>query len=277
MAYECVIFDFFGTLTTAIRRGPAHDRVALALGCDPAAFTRLLDRTYPDRIRGLLGDRATVLRRLARELGSNPGPHQVARALQLRTRAIRDSIRLRPDAVHTLLRLRAAGVRTGLVSDCTEELPTIFPELAIAGLFDATVFSVDVGAGKPDPRIFLTAARRLAACPTSCLYVGDGGGRELSGAEAVGMRAVRLAARDLHEHLVYDAEPAWAGWRVPALCCVPELVLADRRSGPAGRRWLMRLDRALARVSHQGAPARTSRRGAACGTMDPCTRSSARR
>jgi putative hydrolase of the HAD superfamily len=231
MAYDSVIFDFYGTLTTAIRRGGAHAEVARALGCAPAAFARQLDLTYPARIRGQLGDPAEVLRHLARQLGHSPGPDQVARALRLRMRAIRASIRLRPDAVATLRRLRAAGLRTGLVSDCTEEVPALFPDLPIADLLDVTVFSVEVGAAKPEPAIFHIATRRLRAAPARCLYVGDGGGRELSGAEAVGMRAVRLAAPDLREHLVFDPEPNWSGWAVPALGRLPELA----RSGPPRR------------------------------------------
>src|SRR5690606_22672577 len=37
-AIRAVVFDFFGTLTRAVRRGPGHLETARILGCDPAAM-----------------------------------------------------------------------------------------------------------------------------------------------------------------------------------------------------------------------------------------------
>src|SRR5438874_2735987 len=76
----------------------------------------------------------------------------------------------------------ARGLRTAVVSDCTYELARFLPSLPVAPLLDACVYSVEVGACKPDPAIYLAACRRLGVSPPECLYVGDGGGRELSGA-----------------------------------------------------------------------------------------------
>lgn len=226
--YAAVIFDFFGTLTMAMTRGPAHDQAAAALGCEPTAFKAMLDRTYPDRASGRFHDAGTALRHIASQLGRFPSPAQVAKAVQLTTHGVRTATRLRPDAVATLRRLRDLGLRTGLVSDCTQELPAMLPSLPIAGLLDATVFSVYLGVVKPDPALFLTACRRLGVGPQQCLYVGDGGGRELSGARAVGMTAVRLAAPDLAGHLVFDQEPQWTGATVTGLSAVADLVLRTR-------------------------------------------------
>jgi putative hydrolase of the HAD superfamily len=224
--YSAVVFDFFGTLTRAMSRGPAHDRAALALGCDPAAFAGILDRTYRSRASGRYGDLPTTFRRIAEQLGRSPTSVQVAEAVRLKVRAIRDGIVLRTDAVRTLWTLRQAGLRTGLVSDCTAELPSLMGTLPVAGLLDTTVYSVQLGVTKPDPTLFLTACRTLGVHPRQCLYVGDGGSRELSGARAVGMTAVRLAAADLADHLVFDPDPDWTGASVPELSAVVDLALA---------------------------------------------------
>lgn len=224
--YLAVVFDFFGTLTGAMKRGPAHDLAARALGCDPTDFTDMLDRTYQARASGQFGDAGTGLYRIAQRLGRSPRPHQVAEAVGLTTDALRDGIRLRPDAVRTLWRLRDAGLRTGLVSDCTHDLPALLAGLPIAGLLDATVFSVHLGVTKPHPVLFHTVCERLGVPPEECLYVGDGGGRELSGARSIGMTAVRLAAPDLAGHLVFDREPDWAGASVTSLTAVADLALA---------------------------------------------------
>jgi putative hydrolase of the HAD superfamily len=55
---------------------------------------------------------------------------------------------------------------------------------------DATVFSSEVGVRKPDPRIFREAMSRLSAEPAETLFVGDRLYDDVSGAQAVGMRAI---------------------------------------------------------------------------------------
>ena len=221
--YGAVVFDFFGTLTGAVTRSRVHARVARVLGCDPLAFAVLLDRTYSARVRGELGDARNAMRWIAWQLGRSPTAAQVTEALRLRTDAIRAALKLRPDAICTLWMLRSAGLRTGLVSDCTDEVPALVAELPLARLLDATVFSIHLGVGKPHAGLFLTASRRLGVAPSRCLYVGDGDGHELSGARSAGMTPVRFAAPDLTRHLVFDPEPGWTGYTVRSLSAVVEL------------------------------------------------------
>ena len=211
MPYRAVLFDFFGTLTQAISRGPAHAHIARWLGCDPRAFTSALDRTFLERARGGYGTAQQSLRRVAEEAGALPGRTRVAVALPVRVAAVRADTRLRAEAVPVLRGLRERGLRTGLISDCTHELPRYLPAMPIAPLLETCVYSIEVGACKPDPRMYLTACERLAVEPAECLYIGDGGSQELSGARAVGMTAVRLAARDLGRHLRFNGEQGWTG------------------------------------------------------------------
>jgi putative hydrolase of the HAD superfamily len=106
---------------------------------------------------------------------------------------------------------RKSGLLTGVISDCGPELPRYLPTLPIAGLLDACVHSIEVGVCKPDPEIYRIACRRLDVVPAQCLYIRDGGSQELSGARAVGMTAVRLAAPDLAGHLKFNSEQSWTG------------------------------------------------------------------
>jgi putative hydrolase of the HAD superfamily len=229
--YRAVLFDFFGTLTHAVRRGPAHASIARGLGCDPEAFLALLDATFQSRARGRYGPPAEMLRHLALALGARPSPEQLAAAVAARVTALRTDTRLRPEAVPVLRAARQRGMRTALVSDCTHELPRFLPALPVAPLLDACVYSVFVAACKPEPMIYLTACERLGVPPQRCLYVGDGGGRELSGARAVGMDAVRLDAPDLVDHLRFDPEIGWSGPAIRTLAEVPALL--DRGVGAA--------------------------------------------
>ncbi|GGK30375.1 hypothetical protein GCM10010124_23930 [Pilimelia terevasa] len=221
--YRAVLFDFFGTLTQAVRRGPAHGRIARDLGCDPALMTAALDATFRERARGAYGDELCALREVCRLAGGAPGDARLAAALPARRAALAADLRLRPDAVATLAALRGRGLRTGVVSDCGYELPVLLPGLPVAPLLEATVYSVHVGRCKPDPAMYAAACAWLRVRPGECLYVGDGGGRELTGAAAFGMTAVRLAAPDLGGHLVFEPDD-FAGPAVGALSEVPALL-----------------------------------------------------
>ncbi|MFI5840703.1 HAD family hydrolase [Catenuloplanes sp. NPDC051500] len=230
-AYRAVLFDFFGTLTRAVRRGPAHAGIAQLLGCDPATLVEVLDRSYHARARGRYGSAEETLRWVATEAGAHPSDRTLRAAAAARREAIWADTTLRTAAVPTLRALRRRGLRTALVSDCTHELPDVLPRLPLHTLLDARVLSVEMGICKPDPGMFLAAAALVGARPEQCLYIGDGGSRELTGAEAVGMTAVRLRAPDLAGHLTFNPDTAWSGSDITDLA--DTIGLVDRVLEPA--------------------------------------------
>jgi putative hydrolase of the HAD superfamily len=214
---RAVALDFFGTLTSACNRGPRHSAIARKLGCDPARFSAELNRTFYQRAAGRYGPPLEALRRVAYAAGGRPGYTQLVDAAVDRVGAVRADVFLRPEAVPVLLALRRRGIPTVVVSDCWYELPGFFPDLPIAPLLDGWVFSIDVGHCKPHPAMYLEACRKLHVDPDECLYIGDGGSRELSGASAVGMTTVRLAAPDLDGHLAWHRDDDWVGPSVDTL------------------------------------------------------------
>ena len=213
-----VIFDFYGTLTPV---SPAQAwagnaaRLADVFGAPPDALVRVLDDSFPERISGALGDVAQTMQVVAQRLGVTLTPGQLAEAAATR-RAVQEAMfALRPEALAVIRDLRARGLKIGLVSDCTSELPDAWARLPLAALVDAPVFSCVERTRKPDPALFLAAASRLSVDPAGCLYIGDGGGRELTGASALGMRAVLLAGPDWRgEH---SSEADWTGPRISSL------------------------------------------------------------
>ena len=195
-----VVFDFYGTLTPVYPAEvwTAHiSRLAASLGVASQDLTRALDETYPERFIGALGDARQTLRALADRMGAQVSEEQLDEAARLRQEIQESGFRLRPEALPVIGELRDRGLRTGLVSDCTSELPEAWPRLPVSAVIEAPVFSCVEGMRKPDPRLFRTVADRLGTDPGACLYVGDGGGRELTGSTAVGMRAVLLAGTGL--------------------------------------------------------------------------------
>jgi putative hydrolase of the HAD superfamily len=230
------VFDFFGTLTRAVQRGPQHAEIARSLGADPDAVTGVLDRTFRARARGRYGSAEATLRWVIEQAGGRPRPSQVRAGVPARINALKADTRLRPDAVSVLSAIRRRGLATAMISDCTHELPAFLPSLPVAPLLDATVFSVRLGICKPDAAIYLAACHELDVQPAECLYVGDGGSNELTGAATVGMTPVRLAAPDLANHLVYDSDTNFAGRTVRSLTEVVSLIDRARLTDPEGAR-----------------------------------------
>ena len=140
----------------------------------------------------------------------------------LRLEATRQVLVPRPGTVETLRELRRRGAPLGMISVCSEEVQTLWPETQFAGLFDAEVFSCEVGLAKPDPRIYLTCCERLGVAPEQAVFVGDGANDELAGAERVGMRAVLIHRPG--ESPFWPEVREWEGSRIDAIPKILELV-----------------------------------------------------
>jgi len=94
----------------------------------------------------------------------------------------------------------------------------LWPALDLARLVDAPIFSSVAKMRKPDPGIYLLACERLAVMPQRCLFVGDGGSHELSGAEAVGMTAVCIRSPREEGYDPHRVDPEiWHGLTIVAL------------------------------------------------------------
>lgn len=229
MSFSAVVFDFFGTLTPSTPTGIWDEharRGAAPLGIPAQQWLQALHVSFPERATGSLGDLRQTLRTLALRCGIDPGEEALATACAARFASQQELFVLRPDAAATLGRLRAMGLRVGVLSDCTVELTECWASLPLAPLVDAAVLSCLEGRRKPDPELFTTVASRLGVTPRDCLYVGDGGGGELTGASAAGMAAVMLRASDWAANDAYSREDGWAG---PALSCLAQvpIVTAD--------------------------------------------------
>jgi putative hydrolase of the HAD superfamily len=90
-----------------------------------------------------------------------------------------------------LARLRER-YRLGIVSNFYGNLGGVCAETGIAELFEVVVDSTQVGASKPDPRIFRHATDALGVAPGEATFVGDSPSRDMGGARGVGMRHIWL-------------------------------------------------------------------------------------
>jgi HAD superfamily hydrolase (TIGR01509 family) len=189
-AIKAVIFDFFGTLVPSF--GTAGYRAVLSevarlLGVPPDVFVEKWITDFTKRMTGEYPTLQANAEGICRELGIKPDHDAIHRAIPLVLDYQWKLMVPRPHVLDVLGELRRRNARIGLTSDCSAELPALWERTPFPPLFDAPVFSCAVGVRKPDPAIYREACRRLDVQPTECLYVGDGGSRELSGAAAVGM------------------------------------------------------------------------------------------
>lgn len=231
MALRALIFDYFGTLTvsaSAAARRSGVTRVAATLGVPGDLLFDTISATFTERATGSCGDMLTTMAWLARRCGYQPSAAQLQAACEVRTEVEGQYARwLRDDAVTTLGWLRRKGLRVGVVSDCTHELPVFWPSLPVARFVDAAVFSVLIGHRKPHASLYQSVCRQLGIAPSEAIYVGDGGSNELTGATAAGIPAIRLVTEDAAAALVYDAEPAWTGPVIHSLTALTQGGLAD--------------------------------------------------
>jgi putative hydrolase of the HAD superfamily len=143
----------------------------------------------------------------------------------LRCDHLRKSLAPRPGAVDTLRTLRERGYKIGLITVCSEDVETLWPESEFAGLFDAEVFSSSFGASKPDPRIYRECCAQLAVDPSDAVFVGDGANDELAGAQRVGMEAILIHREG--EDPLWPEVLEWDGPRVTSIPGVLEVIGAD--------------------------------------------------
>ncbi len=92
-----------------------------------------------------------------------------------------------PFAGEVLRQLRERGVKTGLISNWDPSCRGVLKETGLAPYLDPIVVSSEVGAEKPDPRIFRQALELSGDSPEQCLYVGDNYYDDGVGAAQVGM------------------------------------------------------------------------------------------
>ncbi|TQS46731.1 HAD family hydrolase [Cryptosporangium phraense] len=78
-----------------------------------------------------------------------------------------------PDAPHVLETLHAHGIKVAVVSNIAHDLRPTFDHHGLTQWVDAFVFSYEVDAMKPSPKIFAAACEAVGVEPERALMVGD--------------------------------------------------------------------------------------------------------
>jgi putative hydrolase of the HAD superfamily len=212
-----VVFDLWETLVdwphqeSLVLRQRWSERLGIdlerldELWYEPAAYRR--------RESGPL---APLLRVICEETGSGA---DVDELIEWRVEMTRRFLVPRAGVLDTIAQLRSNGLKVGLISNCTEDVVLAWEHTKLSGVFDAVVFSAQVGCVKPEPEIYELVCGALGVTASECVFVGDGANDELGGAERFGMTPVLIHRAG--EAPPWDGLRDWPGLRVTS---IPEIL-----------------------------------------------------
>lgn len=152
-----------------------------------------------------------------RRVGIAPGRKVLYEVLDEEQRCWDAAVRLAPEALTTLERLRARGLLLGVASNAPFPAEMMRRQLSgngIAERVDGIVFSSEVGKRKPAPELYRAGLDALGVAAGEALYVGDRFREDYEGPRAVGMEALLCTA------LARESPPAG----VPSIASLAELV-----------------------------------------------------
>ncbi len=197
---RAIAFDLFHTLVDPTEFSPGGFRRTRAIAeLTGAPFPELDSAWRAGEAARQLSVAPTALERMqaaCRKLGAAPPAHVWPEVDHL-LGAYQDEAILKPHAATvTALRVLAArGWRLGLLSNCDERERRSWGQSELSPLFDAAVFSCDIGFAKPSPEAYADLVPRWGGIPLrEAVFVGDGMHDELPGARRAGFAKVVFQA-----------------------------------------------------------------------------------
>ena len=213
MRYAAVVFDLFGTL---IEEG-ADAYLAMmrqTAGLLDAPLDRLYAATAADAEARTVGAYESVEQQfdvLYERLGVAPDAERRAAAVRAYMDAQWSRLVPRDGVLDTLRRLGELGLKRGLISNASQAIVDLWPHTAFPPYFENATLSAAVKTAKPGPAIYRMCCESLDVAPEDCLYVGDGGSDELTGAARVGMHAVLIVPGYDDPTAIGNTRQAWDG------------------------------------------------------------------
>ena len=229
MSFSTIIFDLFGTLVSG-NAWHNHEVVvqemALLLGAPVSSFVELFEgETREDREIGVFSSIEDNIAFICNKLGITVSSDLINQAALQRYEFTKQALDPRADTISTLVDLQEHGYKIGLISDCSPDVPPLWLKTPMAKYIAEPIFSSNVGVKKPSPKIYELAIEKYQASPSQCLYVGDGGSYELTGAKQMGMIPVllKIPGEEISDRMRPDAH-SWNGLTISSLSQVKELL-----------------------------------------------------
>jgi putative hydrolase of the HAD superfamily len=221
---KAVLLDLFHTLASVPPPALAGEiPVSEILGVSSKDWHRLYyDEDVLGRCLGHICDGFEAMRRVTHALDPTVDEERILAAVKSRQRRFELGLtKIERPILEALDRLRAANVRTILVSDAGADDVESWDRSPLRSRLDAALFSYKLGFRKPDPRIYAHALEAAGVHAKDAVFIGDGGSDEHRGARAVGISPVlvtrflnmywpeKLEERKSHVDWVFDDVPAF--------------------------------------------------------------------
>ena len=188
---KAVIFDMFETLVSLFD-GLTYfgENIAADVGADSDMLQKEWHATERDRSTGVY----TIeegLEVVLKNLGIY-SEENVNLAASKRRQSLTDTFNALPDETIELFdELKRRNIKIGLITNTFSDERDFIRESRLMPYFDAALISYEEGMVKPDIRLYEKMTKLLNVEPSECLYVGDGGSRELYGARDAGMHPIQ--------------------------------------------------------------------------------------
>jgi len=182
-----------GLLSIMIRRERSVDLNSLALALDPV---------YGKSSRGEVKDFDEFWRLVLKNLTIAPDPELIKELDDFRSHNYASVFSLYPRAVPVLQYLKKKYT-LALVSNCSIGTRLIISSLGIDIFFKAIVLSYEVGARKPDKRMYVRALESTDLTSKDCIFIADEIS-DLEGARDVGLGTLLVRQGSLTNHEVKD-------------------------------------------------------------------------
>jgi putative hydrolase of the HAD superfamily len=101
-----------------------------------------------------------------------------------------------PDVLPALQHWQQLEIELGVLSNFDSRLYSVLQALDLTQFFTSITISTEVGAAKPDPKIFAVGLDKHHCCADSAWHIGDSCQEDYHGAKAAGLRAIWLQRND---------------------------------------------------------------------------------
>jgi HAD superfamily hydrolase (TIGR01509 family) len=169
---DAYLLDLYDTLVSADWQAWWTELQAIT-GATERQLTTAYDRTRIERNQGAYESPEEEMKAVL-AAGEIADPHGSLAAKLITAEAeLGGNIVLYDDVMPSLEAFHAAGARTAIVSNCNRGTRAIVERLALDRAVDEVVLSCEVGAAKPDEKIYRTALDALGVDPASAVFVDD--------------------------------------------------------------------------------------------------------
>ena len=195
MKYKAIIFDLYGTLVDNFSFKEYSNMLSdmsTILGIESTGFINEWLDSFEMRILGKLKGPRENIEYICDKMKKIVSEDKIEKAAKMRLDFEKNALKPRKNYIKVLKKLSDLSYKLGLISNCSHETVQVWKNVALSKIFKEPVFSAEVGIKKPDIKIYQIACKMLNVEPNQCIYVGDGGSCELTGATNAGMKPIRI-------------------------------------------------------------------------------------